>query len=128
MLITTAPISAPPPFSLSMAIADQPSPTDTKSLVSIPDDVPNPAQAKIGPLGQVARGPVGTTSKKKPKGKDPVAPAGYIPSAVALTEPTLSGGLNMVASEPNKPKKNGAGAGKKVTGEGRLPPVVAASA
>jgi transcriptional activator SPT7 len=49
-----------------------------------------------------------------------------VPEAVPLTEPTLSGGLSIASSEPAKPKKSGGG--KKLKGEDRLPPVVAASA
>ena len=93
----------------------------------LPDDLPNPSHVKIGPLGQITRGPAGGASKKKTKAKDPVAPAGYVPSPISLTEPTLSGGMSVASSEGTKPKKSGAGA-KKSKGEDRLPPAVAASA
>jgi len=107
----------------STAGTNQASPTDTKLPVVLPDDTPNPVHVKIGPLGQITRGPLGGTSKKKAKGKDPAAPAGYVPSAVPLTEPTLSGGLSTVSSDG---KKNGGG-GKQVKGEQKLSPAISAS-
>jgi transcriptional activator SPT7 len=110
----------------STTTPDQGSPADTKLLVVLPDDLPIPIHVKIGPLGQITRGAPGGASKKKAKAKDPAAPAGYVPEAVPLTEPTLSGGLSIASSEPAKPKKSGGG--KKLKGEDRLPPVVTASA
>jgi len=110
----------------STTTPDQGSPTDIKPLVMLPDDPPIPAHVKIGPVGQITRGAPGGASKKKAKAKDPAAPAGYVPEAVPLTEPTLSGGLSVDSSEPAKSKKSGGG--KKLKGETRLPPVVAASA
>jgi hypothetical protein len=72
---------------------------------------------------------VGGASKKKAKTKEPVAPAGYVSGGIPLTEPTLSG-LSVASSEATKPKKSGAGMGaaKKMKGNDRLPPAVAASA
>ena len=91
----------------------------------LPDDPPLPVHVKIGPLGQITRGPLGGASKKKAKAKDPVAPAGYVPGPIPLTEPSLSGGLSIESSESTKPKKSSGG--KKLKEE-RLPPVVVASA
>lgn len=131
MLSIAAPIApALPPFSVSnssTASSDQASAPNTTPPVVLPDDVPDAVHVKIGPLAQITRGPPGGASKKKAKAKDPVAPVGYVPSAIPLTEPTLSGGLSVVSSEGTKPRKSGAG-GKKVKGEDRLPPVVAANA
>lgn len=105
-------------------------PTGEKQIITLPDDPPTAAQVKIGPLGQIARpNQSGGASKKKSKGKDNAASSGTRPSAIPMSEPTLSGSLS-VAESPQKVTgiRLGAGEGKKKgqNGEG-LPLAIAAS-
>ncbi|KAI0264096.1 hypothetical protein BC834DRAFT_883527 [Gloeopeniophorella convolvens] len=117
----------------------------SSTLDVLPDDAPNPAQAKLGPLGQAIR-PSGATSggaagaKKKAKPKDIAAAAPAMPPTPVMSAGVLSPQVSVAAATPapevaQTPKKKKAGAapgggtGKK---RGRppegLPPVVVASA
>ncbi|KAI0050843.1 hypothetical protein FA95DRAFT_1635331 [Auriscalpium vulgare] len=126
----------PPPY------PGAPPPLSSPPLV-LPDDPPNPAQAKLGPLGQVLRPSAAASSKKKAsaaKAKAADVAAAATPSASVFSpgpgesEPPSSPKKKKVATTPVGPSSGpGTGTGKK---RGRppgsategLPPVVAASA
>jgi len=95
-----------------------------EAAMLLPSLLSRPASSLIVQLAAaLASRPFATASKKEAKGKEPAAPACYVPSAVPLTEPTLSGGLSKVSSDG---KKNGGG-GKQVKGEQKLSPAISAS-
>ncbi|KAL0955565.1 hypothetical protein HGRIS_001806 [Hohenbuehelia grisea] len=137
----TAPTAPPPPNYPGLAPPGvQPSemPAALGNLVTLPDDMPTAAQAKMGPLGQIVKGAPAGSSKKK-KASAPAPPGPPNPSAV-----TAGGAVPAEGTPGPSPKKKGAtgvgrgNGGKKKPGadgqgEGQSsfalpPPVIAASA
>lgn len=122
----TLPSSLPGPPSLS-SLPSLPPPTSETApqpalagVIILSDDPPTPANAKIGPLGQIIRPTLGGTAKKKVK-KDP----GTLVGEAAL------GSVPVVEVPVVKKKGRPPGPGKKkkdVEGEGVGPPAAVASA
>jgi len=113
------------------------------TLVILPDDPPNPAHTKIGPIGQVMKTAPATSSKKKSKAKPKVE--GGDPGGGGAHDASVEGGLetpvttphaHLPSESPKKPKGGGVGAGgggsgkkkKAVPVDPPLPSVVMASA
>jgi len=93
----------PLPFpTLPQPTLQQPPQPSLPSALVLPDDVPNPSQTKMGPLGQIAGGKsAGAAAKKKPKKeKDPVLPGtggggGGVPGVVSGLVGGMNGVINM---------------------------------
>ncbi|KAA1476547.1 hypothetical protein DENSPDRAFT_867330 [Dentipellis sp. KUC8613] len=90
-------------------------------VLVLPDDPPNPAQSKIGPLGQVLKtSPSAGTTKKKQKGKDAGAGAGAkLPDLPLAAMYTLSPKAESDVEVPMSPKKKPAASGAGGTGTGK---------
>jgi hypothetical protein len=80
----------------------QPTQPQSPTVLVLPDDVPTPAQVKMGPLGQIAGGKsTNAATKKKPKKeKDPTLPGtgggGGVPGVVSgLVGGGMNGVINM---------------------------------
>ena len=97
-LLLQPPLPFPP---LPHQTVQQPTQSHSPTALVLPDDVPTPAQTKMGPLGQIAGGKsTNTAAKKKPKKeKDPTLPGtgggggGAVPSVVSGL---VGGGMNTV--------------------------------
>ncbi|KAG1716473.1 hypothetical protein ID866_677 [Astraeus odoratus] len=100
--------SAPQPF---LQQAQQP-----PSLVSLPEDQPDPARTKVGPIGQpIKPSQTSTSVKKKGKGKEGAGPGpGGGVGAAALPVPTLPIGV----SDGSVGVMDGAGIAATATGAG----------
>ena len=98
------PLSFP---TLSQPSVHQPTQSQSPPALTLPDDVPSPAQTKMGPLGQISGGKSTNAAKKKQKKeKEPTLPptsGGGVPSAVSGL---VGGGMNGVI---NMNVGNGAG-------------------
>ncbi|THU83478.1 hypothetical protein K435DRAFT_831483 [Dendrothele bispora CBS 962.96] len=80
----------------SIATLSAPPPAPPRDLI-IPDDAPTPAQAKMGPLGQIVKtNPSQATTKKKAKGTATATGTGTGPGGPG-------GGLGSATSSPTKP-------------------------
>jgi hypothetical protein len=85
---------------LPQPTAQQPTQPQLPAALVLPDDAPNSAQTKMGPLGQIAGGKsTNAGTKKKPKKeKDPTlpGPGGGVPGAVSgLVGGGMNGVINM---------------------------------
>lgn len=110
-------------------------------IVVLPDDPPNPAHTKIGPIGQVIKTAPATSSKKKSKAKAKVESGGGDAGGGGGVDAYADGGLetpvmtphaHLPSESPKKPKGGGAAGGssgkKKKAVDPPLPAVVLASA
>lgn len=132
---------APPP---PPPLAPSPFGESTR-VITLPDDSPTPAQAKLGPLGQVLKtGAAANAVKKKNKAKEPVSMSGPMGMGDAVPmEPMRA--FNGLGADGRNVGVAGAGtdgggtSGQGVAGGGKkkpgpqgkaveLPPVIAASA
>ncbi|KAG2158647.1 uncharacterized protein EDB93DRAFT_1245881 [Suillus bovinus] len=109
---------------------------DFARIITIPDDAPAPAQAKLGPLGQVLKtGAAAGAFKKKNKAKEPgpmsgpeilveAGPGGVVTNGSSGGTGGAGGGaaLGMAGGSKKKPSPQGQGRAME------LPPVIAASA
>ena len=92
-------LQPPLPFpTLPQPTVQQPTQPQPPPVLTLPDDVPNPSQTKMGPLGQIAGGKsTNSASKKKPKKeKEPTLPGtggGGVPGVVSGL---VGGGMNGV--------------------------------
>ncbi|OAX33132.1 hypothetical protein K503DRAFT_794579 [Rhizopogon vinicolor AM-OR11-026] len=151
--LPTPPYLPGPQFGLPPLAGAPPLPTASSSsfgeparIIALSDDTPTPAQAKLGPLGQVLLKTSAAASavKKKNKAKEPVS------MSMGVGAPMGMGAVDGVPMEPMRAfnglgmdggNGNGAGAGGGVAGGGKkkpgpqgqgraveLPPVIAASA
>ncbi|KAH7911321.1 hypothetical protein BJ138DRAFT_1150946 [Hygrophoropsis aurantiaca] len=128
-------LSGPPPFATGLPPLNPygfgqppvPSPAD-RPVVTLPEDSPNPAQVKVGPLGQVIKtGVWANAAKKKIKVKETTPQANLIPGSAIPMEPLIAFDENSFADSPKK-KKAPSVSPKKKPKAVDLPPVITASA
>jgi transcriptional activator SPT7 len=79
---------------------EQPTQPQSQAVLILPDDAPNPAQTKIGPLGQIAGGKsTNAVTKKQKKERDPTSStigSGGVPGVVSgLVGGGMNGVINM---------------------------------
>ncbi|KAF5354367.1 hypothetical protein D9758_010777 [Tetrapyrgos nigripes] len=108
-------------YSTFTATSVAPAPTGLPPKVVLPDDMPAPVQAKMGPLGQILKPNASqATSKKKAKGAAGAGPGPVSASASGEVKPLVNGtGIGGAVTAANGvPGSDGPGAG---TGAGAAP-------
>ncbi|THH20490.1 hypothetical protein EW146_g882 [Bondarzewia mesenterica] len=109
-----------------LAATHPPSLAQSPLVVTLSDDPPNPAQSRIGPLGQVLKAnPTAGPAKKKSKAKDGGAGAtGMGGKVVDMATPSMASVMSPLAESegplsPKKKKGPNTGAGATTNGTGK---------